>query len=96
MRALLAPQTAMRHHSQRGPEAAQGGRADSEERRERNARGLNFFYLEDGGLESALPPPALLIRRQTVTMGNAPNKWMNSFLFCSSTPARQFHKLHGS
>ena len=80
MKALLAPQTAMRHHSQRGPEAAQGARqregwrADSEERRERNARAQTefLFYLEDGGLESADPPAALLSPDLgTVSMGNA-------------------------
>ena len=61
MKALLAPQTAMRHHSQRGPETAQGGREKEGGRasgfrgkdRKKRAR-TEFFYLEDGGLKITL------------------------------------------
>ena len=59
MKALSAPQTAMRHHSQRGPtdrgKAAQRHSMRGERiprNRERKARRLKLFYL--GGLESAL------------------------------------------
>ena len=55
MKALSAPQTAMRHHSQRGPRTAgkaaqqERRRADSEEQRRKSAQ-TETFYLE--GLES--------------------------------------------
>ena len=94
MKDLLAPRTAMRHHSQRGPEAEGergsegGGRADSEEQRERNARRRLNFLSRRRRSEDGSP---LLIPRPSVWESPflASHTLLNSLLLCFSPAISQ-------
>ena len=83
--ALLAPQTAMRHHSQRGPEAQGQTEGASRFRGTQRECGLNFLSRRRRSGDRS----PLLILRQSVVLFLASYKLLNLLLFCFSLAISQ-------